>query len=127
MEITPEEEERVIRKVASIIHKYRMEPAAILVLESFKPLVWVGGELGKYILSPFLLALGEEISIRGEKFFMIFQNRKNIERLVSILEEMSREEEFGPGGIREIEETEKTETSGDERKKKSWRHLFPFL
>ena len=124
LEITPEEEERVIRKVASIIHKYGMDAAAILFLESFKPLVYVGGELGKFFISPFLPALGEEISISGEKFFRIFEKRENIERLISMLEEMSAEEV-------EVEteetETEETPQSGEAGKKRGWRRLIPFL
>jgi len=127
LEITPEEEERVIRKVASVIHKYGMDAAAILFLESFKPLVYVGGELGKFFISPFLPALGEEISISGEKFFRIFEKRENIERLITILEEMSREEEFKTKEIREIEETKETEASEHEGKKRGWRRLIPFL
>ena len=119
LEITPEEEERVIRKVASIIHKYGMDAAAILFLESFKPLVYVGGELGKFFISPFLPALGEEISISGEKFFRIFEKRENIERLITMLEEMSAEE---------VEvETEETPQSGEAGKKRGWRRLIPFL
>jgi len=120
LEITPEEEERVIRKVASVIHKYGMDAAAILFLESFKPLVYIGGELGKFFISPFLPALGEEISISGEKFFRIFEKRENIERLITILEEMSAEEV-------EAAETEETTQSGEAGKKKGWRRLIPFL
>jgi len=122
LEITPEEEERVIRKVASIIHKYGMDAAAILFLESFKPLVYVGGELGKFFISPFLPALGEEISISGEKFFRIFEKRENIERLISMLEEMSAEEETTAET-----ETEETPQSGEDGKKRGWRRLIPFL
>ena len=118
LEITPEEEERVIRKVASVIHKYGMDAAAILFLESFKPLVYVGGELGKFFISPFLPALGEEISISGEKFFRIFEKRENIERLISMLEEMSAEE---------VETAEETPQSGEAEKKRGWRRLIPFL
>jgi len=122
LEITPEEEERVIRKVASIIHKYGMDAAAILFLESFKPLVYVGGELGKFFISPFLPALGEEISISGEKFFRIFEKRENIERLITILEEMSAEEETAAET-----EMEETTQSGEAGKKRGWRRLIPFL
>lgn len=93
IEVTPEEEEKIIRKVANLIHKYRMEAAAILFLESLKPLVHIGGELGKFFISPFLPALGEKISVNGEKYIRVFEKRENIERLITLLEQMSKEDE----------------------------------
>jgi hypothetical protein len=40
--VTPKDEEEFIEKVAQKIHEYEMETAAILLLESSKPLVWIG-------------------------------------------------------------------------------------
>jgi len=60
IEITPKDEEEFIEKVAQKIHEYELETAAILLLESSKPLVWIGGEMGRFFISPFAPIIREE-------------------------------------------------------------------
>ena len=69
MEMTEEEEEKVIRSVAKKIHQHGMEVAAIFMLESVKPLTFIGAQMGRFFLSPFLPTFGDNISIAGEKLF----------------------------------------------------------
>jgi hypothetical protein len=127
-EITPEEEEEMIKKVAEKIHQYGMEVAAILMVESLKPLTWVGSQMGRFFINPFLPAFGDEIGMTGEKFFQVFEKRENVEKLLVALEELAGEEQGKPkeeGGASSDEETPATE-SEETPKKKGWRRFLPF-
>ena len=92
-ELPEEEVDRILHVVAEKIHAFGMDLVAILALETIKPLTNVGGELSRMVLSPILPALGSDYNLIGDKLIYIFQNRKNVERLITILEEMTRVEE----------------------------------
>lgn len=123
IEITPEEEEEMIEKVAVQIHEYGMDVGAILMLESVKPLAFMGGQMGRFILSPFLLAFGESISRGGDKFFTIFEKHENVEKLISLLEKMAKEEK-----PKEAEKPKEEQAILTEKPppKKGWRRFLPF-
>lgn len=117
VEVSPEEEEEIIRKAADLIHRFGMDVAAILFIESMKPLTYIGGQMGRFFLSPFLPAFGERIGRGGEKFFTVFEKRENVEKLLRLLEEKAKEED------REREER-RSEIRGEQRR--GWRRLLPF-
>ncbi len=93
VEVTPKDEEEFIEKVAQKIHEYEMETVAILLLESSKPLVWVGGEMGRFFISPFVPILSEDWGVTSEKFFLIFEKRENVDKLLKRLEELAQADE----------------------------------
>jgi ABC-type Zn2+ transport system substrate-binding protein/surface adhesin len=93
VEVTLKDEEEFIEKVAQKIHEYEMETAAILLLESSKPLVWVGGEMGRFFISPFVPVISDKWGVTTEKFFLIFEKRENIEKLLKRLEELTQEDD----------------------------------
>jgi len=135
-ELSDEEVDEIIRKTAEKIHQYGMETVAILTLESVKPLVYIGGEMSRLMISPFLPALGPAANELGENLINVFEERENVEKLIVILEEMARgeygkEEENQEAGAPE-EEEEKTDSDkvSDERsepeKEKTWRDWLPF-
>ncbi len=93
MDITPEEEERIIQATAEKIHSLQMETIAILLLESSKPLVYIGGELGRFLITPFIPAISEDLGIKTEKLFRIFEQRPNVEKLIKKIEAMLIEDE----------------------------------
>lgn len=128
VEITPEDEEEMIRKVAEQIHKYGMEVAAILFIESIRPLTYIGAQMGRFFVSPFLPAFGENIGISGEKFLQIFEKRGNVEKLLTTLEELAKEEPKKPKKKAEKpKEEDVTVTESEEAPpKKGWRRFFPF-
>ena len=125
MEVTPEDEEEMIRKAAETIHKYGMEVAAILMLESVKPLAYIGGQMGRFFISPFLPALGENIGRSGEKLFMIFERRENVEKLIMLLEKMAKEEEK-PRAEPEKPKEEQAKDAEGAPQKRGWRRFLPF-
>jgi hypothetical protein len=92
-ELPEEEIDRILQAVAKKIHAYGMDLVAILTLETIKPLTNIGGELGRMLLSPILPALGPDYNMMGDKLIYIFENKKNVEKLIMTLEEMTRVDE----------------------------------
>ena len=90
-QVTPEEEEEIINKTAELIHKSGMEVIAILALETYKPLTYFGGQMGRFLTTPFLGALGENAYRRGDKLFTTFEKRENVEKLIKKIEEMEKQ------------------------------------
>lgn len=121
MEMTKEEEEKVIRSVAKKIHQHGMEMAAIFMLESVKPLTFIGTQMGRFFLSPFLPTFGDNISIAGEKLFYVFEKHKNMEKLLTVLEELAKEEPEP----KKVVETTVTE-SDEAPQKRGWRRFLSF-
>ncbi len=133
VEITPELETEYIEKVAQKIHEQEMETAAILLLESSKPLVWVGGEMGRFFITPFVPIISDKWGVTSEKFFLVFEKRENIERLLKRLEELSQEDEDKKRAEKEArkkaeqEKAQATEGGAQpQEEKKGWRKYLPF-
>ena len=93
LEVTSKDEDEMIGKIAQKIHEYGLDVAAIFMIESFKPLSFVGAQMGRFFISPFLPTFGENIGISGEKFLRIFEKHENVEKLILAVEELAREEE----------------------------------
>jgi len=135
-ELTEEEADEIIRKTAEKIQQYGMETFAILTLESVKPLVYIGGEMSRLMISPFLPALGPNANELGENLINVFEERKNVEKLITILEEMARgeygkkEDEQEAGTPEEGKEKHEADEASDEqaeqKKRKNWRDWLPF-
>jgi hypothetical protein len=119
-EVTPEDEEEMIRKIAERIHKYGIDAAAILMLESFKPLSYIGSQMGRFFLSPFLPLFGDNVGLSGEKLFQIFEKRENVEKVLNMLEELTEQDKKK----KEEEKLKKKAEGGESEPKKWWRRLF---
>jgi ATP-dependent RNA circularization protein (DNA/RNA ligase family) len=89
--MTPEEEDELITKVAEKIHERQMEAVAILTIESSKPFAYIGGELGRAFLTPFIPIFSESWGLSSEKLFLTFEKRKNIDKLLHMLEKLGKE------------------------------------
>ena len=142
IELTPQEEDELIEMVAKKIHEYGMETAAILLLESSKPLVWIGGEMGRFFITPFVPIVSDEWGVKSEKFFLTFEKRSNIEKLLTRLEQLTKEEEEKKKKLKEEEKKLKKDKKSSEseakpnevepetdenlnkEKKKGWRKYF---
>jgi hypothetical protein len=93
VDLTPEEVIEVIQDTAKKIAEYKMETIAILTLESLKPWSYVGGELTRVALAPLIPALGDNLGLTSEKMLQVFEDRKNVEYLIKILEDNLKKEE----------------------------------
>jgi hypothetical protein len=119
IEVTPEEEERIIRKAAEHIKKMGMEVPAILFIETIKPLNYLSAQMGRFFIYPLHPILGDEVGIGGEKLFQVFEKRKNVEKLLSYLEEKNEK--------KPIKIDERVEEPEPKKEKKSgWRRFLPF-
>jgi len=125
-EIPEEEVDAIILETAKRIKKYGMEMAAIMALESLKPLVYVGGELTRLTLSPFFPVLGSTMDIWGEKLIDVFEDRENIEKLIRLLEEMPDKEPKPDPETKEDVEADETDEPGEENRKSGWWSWLPF-
>ena len=92
LNITSEDEEEMITKIAERIHNYGMEGPVILFIESIKPLTYIGAQMGLYFVSPFLTLFSEKLGIKGEIFLRIFEKRENVEKLLKHLEKLANQE-----------------------------------
>ena len=124
-EITSEEENELIEQVAEKIHEYKMETVAILTLESVKPLAYVGGEMSRVFLAPFLPVLGRDLNEMGEKYITVFEERDNIEKLIQLLEQKVKEEE-AENKRKKQERAEKKAEKDVKTEKKGWLKWWPF-
>ncbi len=126
--ITPEEEEELIQKIAEHVHKHKLEDLASIVLETAQPLSFIGTQMGRFFLSPFLPVLGDRLEASSEKILHVFEKRKNFERLIQRIEQLKQEENRKEKERKEEEKRLRQERGeeelGDGAPKKWWRRIF---
>jgi len=82
-ELSSAEEERILNRVANEVMKMEMEQVAIMFLESVKPIVFIGSQMGQFFIAPFLSIFGN----LGIDYIKFFEKRENVEKLLQKLEE----------------------------------------
>lgn len=83
-ELTPDQVDQMIERIATRVHKYRMETPAIFALEMHKPLANVGASFAVTV-SPILIPfLGFEAF---DDYTRLLSKRENWDRLIHALEE----------------------------------------
>jgi hypothetical protein len=117
-----EDENEFIEKVHELITKYEMEVPAVLLLESIKPLVWVGGGLLRISLTPFMMFFWKE----GHSFIDTFEKRQNIEKLIKMLEEKHKEEKTRKEKESKVEEEAANKEEPTKEAKKGWSRFLRF-
>ena len=118
-DLTSEDVDDIVEWTAREIYRYGMETAAILFLESYKPMSRVGASMGQVFLFPLLPLFGDSAIVKGDKFFRTFQEHENVEKLIQRLEDMAAH------GIEPKEKKEETEEKPIQEKK-GWRKYLPF-
>jgi hypothetical protein len=106
-----DKERDLIENVAKKIAESDTEFFAVFLLETFKPIAWISGELGHFFLAPFLPLMDD----KGYDFIDTFEQRKNIDRLLKRVKQLVKEKE-------KTKKTEKPAPSPFERLKS---RLFP--
>ena len=132
-ELTPKDVDEIIEWTAREIYRYGMETAAILFLESYKPMSRVGASMGQVFLFPFLPFFGDNAVVKGDKLFRTFQEHENVEKLIQRLEEIAAHGIKPKERKTETEENNEGQKEGEEEKekkpveeKKGWRKYLPF-
>jgi len=78
-------ENRTIKKLVSLIYKYKMEVPSVFILEMLKPFSYIGGEFGLFLLAPFIGDI-------EENFISVFKKRENLEKAIILIEEKIHED-----------------------------------
>jgi hypothetical protein len=132
-EVTPEDVDEIIEWTARELYRYGMETAAILFLESYKPMSRVGASMGQVFLFPLLPLFGDNAIVKGDKFFRIFQEHENVEKLIQRLEDIAahgikpKEKKTETGEQKEgLKEWEEEKEEKPVQEKKGWRKYLPF-
>lgn len=86
-DLPPEEEEKLIDKLARFFVKHRAGLLAQLTLESGGPLTRMFAEFWMGLYGPYLDFLGID------KYLAILRKRKNVERVIKRIEEIEEEED----------------------------------
>jgi len=81
-----DKDKEIIDKVAEKIVNSDMQGFAIFLLQTLKPVYFLGGELATFFLAPYLTLLDE----RGFEFIDTFQKRENIDILLNRIEELEK-------------------------------------
>jgi hypothetical protein len=82
--------DKMIDNIAQRIVQFEMEVPAILTLESSKPLSWIGSHIGRTFVAPWIGVFGYSAMAKAEEYMAIFEDRKNVERLIKRIEELSK-------------------------------------
>jgi hypothetical protein len=125
--ITPEEEEELIEKIAEYVHKHRLNDLAGIVLETATPLSFIGTQMGRFFLSPFLPGLGANLEASSEKILHVFERRANVERLIRRIDQLDQEEKKREKERKEEEKRlrqERGEEEPDDGGLKTWWRRF---
>jgi hypothetical protein len=120
-ELSQEEEDEIIEWTARELYKYGMETAAILFLESYKPMSRIGTSMGTVFFTPMMPIFGDNMAIKSQKVLKLFEEDKNVEKLIVRLEEIASK------GLNPKSDDEEKKPADGAEKKKGWRKYIPFL
>ena len=88
-DVSAEEGERILKKVADEIVSRRLTAPAIFVLESYSPLSFVGSQ-AMIALEPFIHAIFALPDYR--KFALMMERRENVQKLMTLIEAANQEQ-----------------------------------
>ena len=86
-EITPQERDQLIEKLARLVHRFGMYTPAIFLLETGKELSWLGSQF-MHLFSPVMTLIWGDF----EKLAFLLEDKQNVERLIQRIEQLSEEE-----------------------------------
>jgi hypothetical protein len=88
-ELSPERADYLIDKLANWIISHKLETPAIILLESAKPLSFIGSQMWLMYGVPLLgMVVNERES---SEYGLLFEDRENLEALIRKIETMARE------------------------------------
>lgn len=117
-----DEETQAIEYVSKKVLEIGMDEIVPIILAAMYPLVYIFGQLGRVIVEPYTVLLGNHES-SFEKYVSIFEKRKNIRRLMDEIDGLSEAK-------RENERKRKKEASKNREGSKTsnlWQRLKEFI
>lgn len=92
-ELPSEEVDKVLERMARKIVDHEMELYAKFLLGMSWPLAFIGGQLGRVFLSPYLFIFGDKESSVSKHIF-IFEKKENIFKLIDKIDELVEEKDI---------------------------------
>ncbi len=124
-ELPPEEVDKVLESVARKIVDHEMELYARFLLAMSWPLAFVGGQLGRVFLSPYLFVFGDKENTVSKRIF-IFEKKENIFKLIDKIDELTEERDNLKIQRKREKDRDKDEGDGTE-KIDLWKRLRDFF
>lgn len=124
-ELPPEEVAKVLESVARKIVDHDMELYARFLLAMSWPLAFVGGQLGRVFLSPYLFVFGDKENTVSKRIF-IFEKKENIFKLIDKIDEFTEERDNLKIQRKREKDRDKDEGDGTE-KFDLWKRLRDFF
>jgi len=84
-----EEANEFIDKIAKKIVDIGMEAPVRLVLESAKPLSFIGSQMGRAMIAPWFGIFGWGTMTKADNYMEFFEDRRNVEKLVRRIEDFA--------------------------------------
>ena len=116
-ELSPEEEELMIEKIAKKIVELQLEFPATFLLGALNPVAYFAGQLGRVYLEP----MGFFLQGIPTEYIYIFEKSENVKKLMKTIEELTDERD----NKRKIEKKEKKIEKGE--KKSIFQRLLEIL
>jgi len=85
----PVDVDDLIDKIASKVVEIGMEAPAILALETARPLSFIGSQMGRAMIAPWFGIFGWDAMTKADIYMEVFEDRKNVEKLVRRIEELA--------------------------------------
>jgi hypothetical protein len=119
LELTPERRKELIDKIATEVVKRGLETPAIMLLETFKPLSFIGAELAIFYLFPYIKAITTSPTV--DEVTALFHDRSAVEDLIRRIEELVEIEKEKERAAKEAKKRAKQmASSSTDRKKRFW-------
>ncbi len=109
-DVSEEDGEKILRRVADEIVSRRLTVPAIFLLESGRPLSFIGSQ-AMIVLEPFVRAIFDLPNYR--KFALMMERRDNVEKLITMIEVVNREQ-------KSREKREKEDLSAKRKSVRRW-------
>ena len=81
--------DELVEKIAKKVVEIGMEAPAILALESARPLSFIGSQMGRTMIAPWFGIFGWDAMTKADVYMAVFENRKNVEKLVRRIEDLA--------------------------------------
>jgi len=88
--LPPKEVDALLGRIAVKVVDYELELYARFLLGMSWPLAYIGGQMGRVFLSPYLFVFGDKENNVSKKIF-VFEKKDNIFKLISKIDELSEE------------------------------------
>jgi hypothetical protein len=118
-ELPPEEVDKVLESIARKVVDREMEMYAKFILGMSWPLAFIGGQLGRVFISPYLFIFGDKENTVSKNIFL-FEKKENIFKLIDKIDELTEERE-------ELKKEDYKGKENEEDKSTLWKRFKEFM